>query len=63
METKSGPVCHMFLHDVTKFGSTDLIVGDSRGTVTIIGNEQILNRRHLSEGCISSLTIDRDLGK
>ena len=63
VETKSGPVSHVFLHNVTKFGSIDLIVGDSKGTVTIINNEQIMNRRSLSEGSVSSLTIDRDQGR
>ena len=50
------------LCDVTKFGSTDMIVGDSVGNLTIFANEQILNRRTLSEGCITAISIDQDLG-
>jgi hypothetical protein len=52
----------LHLHNVTKFGSTDLIVGDSKGTLTIFSNEQILNRRILSHGSITSLTVDEDFG-
>ena len=63
LETKSGPVQAVCLCDVTKFGSTDMMVGDSKGNLTIFGNEQILNRRTLSEGCITAITIDQDLGE
>ncbi|KAK3715064.1 hypothetical protein QZH41_012133, partial [Actinostola sp. cb2023] len=60
LESKGGPVQCLHLHNVTKFGSTDLIVGDSKGTLTIFSNEQILNRRILSQGCITTLTVDVD---
>jgi hypothetical protein len=50
------------LHDVTKFGSVDLIVADSKGTLTFFGNKQILYKMMISEGCISALAVDIDAG-
>ncbi|KXJ19091.1 uncharacterized protein LOC110231309 [Exaiptasia diaphana] len=60
LESKGGPVQCLHLHNVTKFGSCDMIVGDSKGTLTIFSNEQILNRRILSQDCIIALTVDVD---
>lgn len=51
------------LQDVTKFGSVDLIVGDSKGTLTFFGNKQILYKMAISEGCISAVTTDIDAGR
>ncbi|XP_046848446.1 uncharacterized protein LOC124442003 isoform X2 [Xenia sp. Carnegie-2017] len=60
LETKGGPIQALCLHDITKFGSVDLIVADSRGTLTFFGNKQILNKMTMSEGCIVSVAIDVD---
>ncbi|CAB4027394.1 uncharacterized protein LOC110231309, partial [Paramuricea clavata] len=60
LETKGGPVQTLCLHDVTKFGSVDLIVADSKGTLTFFGNKQILYKMTISEGCISALAVDID---
>jgi hypothetical protein len=62
LETKGGPVATMCLHDVTKFASVDLIVADSKGTLTFFGNKQILYKMMISEGCISALAVDIDTG-
>lgn len=62
LETKGGPVQTLCLHDVTKFGSVDLIVADSKGTLTFFGNKQILYKMTISEGCISALAVDIDTG-
>ncbi|XP_071833588.1 uncharacterized protein [Apostichopus japonicus] len=61
LESKGGPIQSLTLHDVTKFGSIDVISGDSRGTMTILSNGQILDRRHLSDHSINSLQVDEDL--
>ncbi|XP_032238361.2 uncharacterized protein LOC5513026 [Nematostella vectensis] len=60
LETKGGPLRCLEMHNTTKFSSADLIVGDAKGTLTILCNEQILNRRTLSEGCITALAVDED---
>ena len=62
LETKGGPVQTLCLHDVTKFGSVDLIVGDSKGMLTFFGNKQILYKMAISEGCISAVITDIDAG-
>lgn len=62
LETKGGPVQTLCLHNVTKFGSVDLIVGDSKGMLTFFGNKQILYKMAISEGCISAVTTDIDAG-
>ncbi|XP_028398736.1 uncharacterized protein LOC114522281 [Dendronephthya gigantea] len=60
LETKGGPVQILCLHNITKFGSVDLIVADTKGTLTFFGNKQILYKMAISEGCISALTVDID---
>jgi len=59
-ETKGGPVQSLLSHNVTKFSSEDILVGDSNGVFTIITNGQILNRRSLCNGNITSIVIDND---
>ena len=49
-ETKGGPVQSLLSHNVTKFSSEDVLVGDSNGVFTIITNGQLLNRRSLCTG-------------
>jgi len=44
LDTKGGPIQSILLHDVTGFGDTDLITGDSNGTVTIFSRQQILSK-------------------
>lgn len=60
LETKGGPIQCMVIHDVTKFYSNDIVVGDSQGTLTVFCNEQILNRRSLSNHSIDCLLIEQD---
>ncbi|XP_014767833.1 uncharacterized protein LOC106867466 [Octopus bimaculoides] len=60
LETKSGPIQSMVVHDVTKFYDQDLIVADSLGMLTIFCNQQILSRQKLSNGAISHLQIRTD---
>ena len=52
----------MQLENLTNFKSTDVVVGDSRGMLTIFTNNQILSRRSLLENSISSISIERDSG-
>jgi len=59
-ETKGGPVQSLLSHNVTKFSSEDVLVGDSNGVFTIITNGQLLNRRSLCTGNITSIVIDTD---
>ena len=63
LETKGGPVQSLVLDDVTKFGSIDLISGDSKGTVTIFCNGQILNRQSVSGYSINCLQVDKNASK
>ncbi|CAH1263295.1 uncharacterized protein [Branchiostoma lanceolatum] len=60
LETKGGPIQQLALHNVTRFGSVDLVAADSQGTVTIFCNEQILARCSLGEHSISCLDVEED---
>ncbi|XP_013381513.1 uncharacterized protein LOC106152470 [Lingula anatina] len=60
LETKGGPIQALAVHDVTRFGATDLVVGDSRGSVTIFCQEQILSRSHVSDHSIDCMQIQQD---
>eukprot|EP00124_Ichthyophonus_hoferi_P000201 Ihof_evm8s7 gene=Ihof_evmTU8s7 len=46
-ETKGNAVCQLLLHNITKLHTTDLIVGDSAGSVSVFSKEQLLSRSHL----------------
>jgi len=59
-ETKGGPIHSLLVHNITKFNSEDVLVGDSNGTLSIITNGQILNRRSLCTGNITAIVIDTD---
>ncbi|CAG8512618.1 9059_t:CDS:2 [Paraglomus occultum] len=59
IETKGGSIQSMLLFDVTRFGSTDLIVGDSHGTVTIFEKKQMLSKRNLG-AAVRCLEIFQD---
>lgn len=63
LETKSGPIQTLAIHDVTKFYHNDLIVGDSCGVVTVFCNQQILCRHNLARDNISCLQIQNDACK
>ena len=63
LETKSGPIQTLAVHDVTKFYHNDLIVGDSYGTVTVFCNQQILCRHTLARDNINCLQIQDDACK
>ncbi len=52
----------MDLENLTNFNSVDIVVGDSRGMLTIFTNNQILSRRSLLDGSISSTSIEKDSG-
>ncbi|XP_070577115.1 uncharacterized protein [Ptychodera flava] len=60
LETKGGPIQSLLLHDITKFGSIDLLVGHSGGVITIFCNEQIVNRCSFSEQSVDELQVDHD---
>ncbi|OWF43528.1 hypothetical protein KP79_PYT09512 [Mizuhopecten yessoensis] len=60
LETKSGPIQAMAIHDVTKFYHNDLIVADSCGIMTVFCSQQILCRQSIAESSISSIQVDKD---
>ncbi|XP_022091016.1 uncharacterized protein LOC110979489 isoform X2 [Acanthaster planci] len=60
LETKGGPVQSLVLADITRFSEADLIAGDSRGTMTIFCNGQILSRQSLSGHSLGHLQVDTD---
>ncbi|XP_065062402.1 uncharacterized protein LOC135689174 isoform X2 [Rhopilema esculentum] len=60
LETKSGPIQRICFENVTNFNSTDILVGDSKGMLTIFTNNQILSRRSLIQSSIASITIEKD---
>ncbi|XP_038066136.1 uncharacterized protein LOC119736180 [Patiria miniata] len=60
LETKGGPVQSLVLADITRFSTADLVAGDSRGTMTIFCNGQILSRQSLSEHSLGCLQVDAD---
>lgn len=60
LETKGGPIQNLLLHDVTRFFNNDVIVADSKGTVTVFCNEQILNRKSLSDQCLHFLKVEQN---
>lgn len=59
-ETKAGPIQTVLVHDITKLNSDDLVVGDSRGIVTVFSKGQILVRKVASEYCIHCLQAEKD---
>ncbi|BFZ07315.1 hypothetical protein BsWGS_10354 [Bradybaena similaris] len=62
LETKSGPIQCLRVHDITKFYHNDLIVGDSCGMLTVFCNRQILSRQSLSSDSIICVTVVEDNG-
>ncbi|XP_046571104.1 LOW QUALITY PROTEIN: uncharacterized protein LOC124279337 [Haliotis rubra] len=60
LETKSGPIQTMVIHDMTKFYNNDLIVADSLGSLTVICNQQILSRQNVSPCSINTLQVYHD---
>eukprot|EP00794_Sanderia_malayensis_P020171 gene20171-22146_t len=60
LETKAGPIQTLDLENLTNFNSIDVVSGDSRGMLTIFTNNQILSRRSLLDGNITSVLIDKD---
>jgi len=62
-ETKGGPIQSLVVHDVTKLSSCDIVIGDSRGFVTVFCNEQILARKVVTDRCICCLLLDSDASK
>jgi len=60
LETKSGPIQCLAVHDVTRFYHNDLIVGDSCGMLTVFCNKQILSRQSLSADSLICLTVIED---
>lgn len=63
LETKSGPIQCLTVHDVTRFYHNDLIVGNSCGMLTMFCNQQILSRQSLSPDSIICVTVTEDNGK
>ena len=60
METKSGPIQHICLHNVTRLDSVDLVVSDSRGIVTVFHKDQLLTPRAVSTHNVTALQIQQD---
>lgn len=60
LETKGGSIQKLVIHNVTKFHANDLIVADSRGTVTVLCNGQILTRKAISQHALQCLQVDED---
>ncbi|GFR99087.1 serine/threonine-protein kinase PAK 6 [Elysia marginata] len=62
LETKSGPIQCLAVHDVTRFYKNDLIVGDSYGVLTMFCNKLILSRQSLTtdKDCIHCVTVVQD---
>eukprot|EP00123_Amoebidium_parasiticum_P008482 comp18840_c0_seq1/m.20846 comp18840_c0_seq1/g.20846 ORF comp18840_c0_seq1/g.20846 comp18840_c0_seq1/m.20846 type:complete len:352 (-) comp18840_c0_seq1:262-1317(-) len=58
-ETKGSAVCQLLLHNITKLHTTDLIVGDSNGSVCVFSKEQLLTRARLPY-CVTALTVFTD---
>ena len=63
LETKSGPIQTMAVHDITKFYHNDLLVADSCGSLTIFCNQQILCRKSVLDASINCLQVDQDKSK
>ncbi|XP_066911049.1 uncharacterized protein [Clytia hemisphaerica] len=59
-ETKGGPINSLVTSNVTKFSSEDVIVGDSKGLLTILTNGQILKRTQICDSKINAITLDVD---
>jgi len=60
LETKGTAIQIIVVHDVTKFGSLDITVGDAAGVVTLFSNHRILNRSTLSHS-ITAMIADTDM--
>ncbi|KAK3737927.1 hypothetical protein RRG08_028552 [Elysia crispata] len=62
LETKSGPIQCLAVHDITRFYNSDLIVGDSCGVLTMFCNRLILSRQSLTsdKDCINCVTVIQD---
>eukprot|EP01132_Coremiostelium_polycephalum_P005736 gene5736-7134_t len=56
LETKGGSIQHLELLDTTKFGSKDIISGDSNGNIVIFSNHQILYRESINGSITSIIT-------
>jgi hypothetical protein len=55
LETKGSCIQTMILSDITKFSTSELIVGDTFGEVTLFSKGEILSRQFLSHG-VTTLT-------
>lgn len=60
LESKGGPIQTLTIHDVTRFFSNDLIVADSRGTLTVFSNGQIVSRQVVSDCALRCLLVEHD---
>ncbi|XP_064603523.1 uncharacterized protein LOC135468961 [Liolophura sinensis] len=60
LETKSGPVQNLVVHDVTRFYHKDLIVGDATGRLTVFCDSQILSRQTISSHGINCVQVLQD---
>lgn len=63
LETKSGPVQNLVVHDVTRFYHKDLIVGDATGRLTVFCDSQILSRQTISSHSINCVQVLQDASK
>lgn len=58
METKGGSVLVLMLHDIMKFGTIDLLVGDADGQLIFISRHSTLSRLSFSDA-ICSISVDK----
>nr|CAB3262584.1 uncharacterized protein LOC100180624 [Phallusia mammillata] len=56
LETKCGPALHVVLKDVTRLSPCDMLVADTRGSVVLFCDGQILNRKGSVSGKSSQIT-------
>jgi len=60
LETKGGAIQGILLHDMSRYGTVDLITADAEGNVVVFSNSQILFRTSVAYP-VTCLCIDTDL--
>ncbi|KAI8393508.1 uncharacterized protein BYT42DRAFT_551293 [Radiomyces spectabilis] len=60
LETKGASIQALQLYDLTGYGATDLVVGDSGGVITLFSRQQILSKRDLGAS-VTQIQIHKDL--
>ena len=60
IETKGGPIQTAASHAVCRLGGREVIAADSRGLVTLLGEEQIFTRKSVSQHAVQFVAVDED---